>query len=290
MILLRLLMSVVMALAHLGGRLLPVRVVYALGRLSARVMYACVPAFRRALNANARYLLGPEVDRRRRRAFGVAVLTSFTRFFIELLTAPRTFPTSDAFFSTMEGFEHAESALARGKGVIGITLHLGNFELGPMLLTERLDPVAIVYRPDPFGLVERMRARRRSSRAVQGIQTTSSLFGVSVLKVLREQGVVFCAGDLGFAAERGDPYPFLGGTARFLTWPARLAVTSGAPIVPCFIVRQPDGGYRLFMEPAILPEEQDGVNGIMTALVDVYERYVRRYPEQWLILHPYWSE
>ena len=290
--LLKPLMALVMLAARIEVKILPVSWLFAMGRWAAPLMFRFLPGVRRALLANAGHLLGPDATPAERKALGVGVLNSFGRFFVEVLTAPKTYPTPEAFLARMQGREHGEEARAHGKGIIAITVHMGNFELGPMLFAQHYQPVAIVYHRDPFGLVESMRSEKRRDHRVQEIPTDGNpLFGVKVLDVLRQNGFVLVAGDRGFAHQKGQAYPFLGGQAKFLTWPARTALASGAPLLPCFVVREDGGEYAVHLEPAIVPgQDGDDVDALMAKLVPVFERYVRRYPDQWLILHRYWEE
>lgn len=282
-------MALVLLWARFEAAVMPVSWLYSMGRASARTLYLWVPGIRRALEANARVLLGPDSTPLQRRRHSIRVLEGFSRFFVELLTAPDTYPTQAAFLERVEGLEHAKQAWARGKGVIGISLHMGNMELGPLLLRGLVHPMAIVYRKDPFGLVEAMRSRARQASEIEEIDTGPALFGVRVLDVLRRGGFCFLAGDLGFPdpTRRGHEFSFFGRPARFLVWPARLALASGAPLLPCFVLRDPRGAYFARIEP---PLEPVGTPEELTQrLVEIYERYVAAYPEQWLILHPYWE-
>jgi KDO2-lipid IV(A) lauroyltransferase len=290
--LLKPLMALLMLFARIEVKVLPVSWLFAMGRWSVAVMFRVLPGMRRALLANAAHLLGPQSSLAERKALGAAVMHSFSRFFVEVLTAPKTYPSAEAFLARMQGKEHGEEARALGKGVIAITVHMGNFELGPMLFAQQYQPVAIVYHRDPFGLVESMRSEKRREHAVREIATDASpLFGVEVLDVLRQGGFVLVAGDRGFSHQRGKAYPFFDGQAKFLTWPARTALASGAPLLPCFVVRADDGEYTVHLEPPIVPgRDGDDVDALMQKLVPVFERYVRAHPEQWLILHPYWEE
>jgi KDO2-lipid IV(A) lauroyltransferase len=71
--------------------------------------------------------------------------------------------------------------------------------------------------------------------------------------------------------------------------PVKLALATGAPIVPVFCVRTPTGNVRLCVEPAIDVAGKD-VEHALREIADVIGRYVRRYPEQWLMLQPAWRE
>lgn len=284
-------MNVVLLWARLEARVMPASWLHAMGRWSARWAVRWLPGLRAGLLANARRLLGVAAPYEARLALSVAVLESFSRFFVELLVADRGLPSGgERLLERMRGLPHAEAARARGKGVICVTLHMGNYELGTLLLPRLVQPVGVVYRPDPWGLFERLRSLRRQESAVREVPTTDPLFVVTARRLLAEQGVVLAAVDLGFAAPGGEAFPFLGGWARFLTWPAHLSLNTGAPILPCFIVREPGGEYQIALEAPVYPEECGDAAGIMQRLLPVLERYVRRYPEQWLIVHPYWVD
>lgn len=287
----RVLLNLVLLWGRLEARILPLSWLHAMSRWSARFTVRFFPGVRRALLDNARHLLGPAAPHEARMALAIGVLESFGRFFVELLTADRVLPSGgERLLAEMRGREHADLARAGGKGVISVTLHMGNYELGSLLLPRLIQPVAVVYRPDPWGLFEALRSRRRRERDVQEIAATDPLFVVSARRVLAQGGVVLATVDLGFPYPGGERFPFLGGWARFLTWPAHLSLATGAPLLPSFIVRGPDGEYRIELEEPVWPDKAGDAAGIMQALLKVFERQVRAHPEQWLILHRYWSE
>ncbi len=285
-------MNGVLLLARVQARIFPGSWLYAMGRFSARQIVRFSSGVRESVMANGRRLLGANATEERLQSFAVDVVTNFTRFFIGMLRAPRDYPSREVLLETMQGREHGEHVLGLGRGAICVTLHLGNYELGA-LLAERFQPAAIVYRPDPFHLVERLRSKTRDFADVGEITTDRMMFGVEVLDLLRRGGAAFVAGDIGFAGEAvGDEQPFFGGRARFHSWPARLSVSSGAPILLCFAPYDEEMGmHRIVLEPPILPEEfGNDADAITHAMVQVFERHLQRHPEQWLILHRYWVE
>ena len=91
------------------------------------------------------------------------------------------------------------------------------------------------------------------------------------------------------------PVPFLGGTIRLPAGPVKMALATGAPILPIFSVRTGEGKVRLFVEPAIRVEpanecanvtETGGPHPALLEWAAVLERYVRAYPDQWLVIQP----
>ena len=286
-----------LGMARLLGALVPTSWLVNFGRVMVIPVVYSVPRVRRALLDNAAHILGPDSSLAARRTLAFGVLRSFSRFAMEVLTSHKRLPTDEELFDTMRGKEHYDRANEAGRGIIGVTLHMGNYEVGPLLLTRLHQPVAIVYNRDPVGTFEQMRSELRRKHSIVEIPVDgSAFFGVDALAVLKQKGMVLLAADTGFEASSGGAlYPFLDGQAPFLNWPARLALASKAPILPCVVVRDENDRYRLEIDPPIFPDEGspdegDGVDGMMARLLRVFERYVVRYPDQWLIIHRYWAK
>ena len=287
----KILMNGMVLFARCEAAVMPRSWLVAMGRFAARMMVRHASGTRDALRANARYLLGPDVSDEDADRHGVEVISNFGELFVSLLRAPRDFPSPERLEETLRGKEHGARVLDMGRGVVAVTLHLGMYELGS-ILSRRFQPAAVVYRPDPYGMVERLRSRTRRVTELAEIHTDSPMFGVAAMDLLRKKGSVFAAADIGFAGEAvGEPFEFLGGQAAFHTWPVRLSRSSGAPILPVFTVRDPalDHEVVIHLEAPVLPEEHDSTESMMHELIGHFERYVRTYPAQWLILHRYWK-
>jgi len=74
--------------------------------------------------------------------------------------------------------------------------------------------------------------------------------------------------------------------------PAKLAMMTGAPILPIFAVRLPTGRVQVIIEPAIVVDESsaDPMMDATRQLTALIERHIRRQPRQWLVLHNPWRE
>jgi KDO2-lipid IV(A) lauroyltransferase len=104
---------------------------------------------------------------------------------------------------------------------------------------------------------------------------------------LARDEVVVLQGDRVMPGQKGHRAPVLGADMMLPSGPAKLSLATGAPIVPVFAIRTPAGHVRLCVEPAILP---DTVENAMAELAAVIGRYIRAYPEQWLMLQPAWCD
>ncbi|MGD8398948.1 MAG: lysophospholipid acyltransferase family protein, partial [Anaerolineae bacterium] len=85
---------------------------------------------------------------------------------------------------------------------------------------------------------------------------------------------------------------FFDAMARLPDGPVRVAVRTGAPLIPAFVYRLPDDSFRVEVEPPLaLPDsgevERDIAVG-MEMVVDVMERHISQHPEQWLVAVPVW--
>ncbi len=189
-------------------------------------------------------------------------------------------------------------SLSRGKGVIAVTGHLGMWQMGPFVAGWRdLPPFHMAMAEEPNPLVQQFEERFRSRFRI--VYTTGSPFSsLQLVSVLRKGEIVGMQMDRHLGGQT-LALSFLGETAHFSAGPATLARATGAELVPIFFMVEPDGtgfGRRVahyVEEPIAVAHTADRLGDITTAtqrLVQVYERYVRRYPEQWYNFHDFWEE
>jgi KDO2-lipid IV(A) lauroyltransferase len=192
-----------------------------------------------------------------------------------------------------EGTEHLIEARAAGRGAVLLTAHVGNFELGGLFLKELGIDVAAVYAPDPSAVVERHRARARAEMGVRGIPVTSSLLSfVTVIRALESNAFVAIQGDRDYSGT-GMRVPFFGEMTSFPVGPLKIAVAAGAPILPVFVLQEPDGRYRTVVEPPIWiseparrGEREEAIREALGRFVAILERTIRENPSQFYRFTP----
>ena len=100
--------------------------------------------------------------------------------------------------------------------------------------------------------------------------------------------------DVGIDKGGGIPVTFFGQETVFPVAPARLARLSGAPIIFGLAVRKPGGRFLAYVSPPILSDREldpeEDARQITHRIVDIFEGFVRRYPEQWYVFREIWSE
>lgn len=259
--------------------------------LAVRITWWSSPNIRRGTGENAAWLIGPDPSPAHRRAFGLEVIGSFFDFLLDLgRCCGRTVEQIASEIEGVEGLDEYRRARQARRGAIVVTAHLGSFEIGVAGIRLGEPRVHIVFRPDRLGAFESMRARLRKTL---GVVEASVDEGWPVWIRLRDaliaDEVVMMQGDRVLEGQRGMDVPFFGGRLCVPTGPARLALASGAPLIPVFSIRTPRGRIRIVMDRAITVIGGDdpgaAVERATRELTLAIERQVARQPGQWLVLH-----
>ena len=200
-----------------------------------------------------------------------------------------------AQFARIEGMDQFDAVLAEGKGVILLTAHAGNFELGGILLRSRNLKVHAVYKPDHFAAFERLREGMRAQGGVVGIPVDGVGFStLPLVKLLREGALVGMQGDRDFSLN-GVPMPFFGREVPFPRGPWELAAMTGAPIISSFFYTDEERRFHAhFGEPIRIAGGRGGrmeaIQAGMRSYVADLEALIRRHPSQWYCFYPFWDD
>ena len=246
------------------------------------------PRIRRATATNAARLL-TRPSAKERRAFGRRVVGSFYDFVCDVGTTLYATPEElTARIESVTGTEHYHTARAAGRGAVLITAHMGSFEKGLVALPVREKQIHVVFKRDLIGEFEKLRTelRRRLNVAEAPIDEGWGIW-VRLREALQNDEVVAVQGDRVMPGQKGLPVPILGGTVLLPTGPFKLAASAGSSVIPIFSTRQPDGRIAIRIEPAIDPMDIDRA---VREFGRCFERQLRTYADQWLILDPAFLE
>ena len=193
----------------------------------------------------------------------------------------------------IKGWEHFEKAHARGKGVIILTAHVGNWEMGAALLGRLGHPLMAVALPHKERRVNELFNRQRQNYGVTVIPTNTAVR--RCIQALRENKCVALLGDRDFGTF-GEPLPFFCRPTLIPKGAAFFALKTGAAILPSFVLPKGDGTYELSFDEPILPRE--GSSGddqalmleLMKKSVAVIEAKIRANPTHWLMFREFGIE
>lgn len=193
----------------------------------------------------------------------------------------------------MTGKENLDAALAKGKGVILVSAHFGNFPLLLGKLSIEGYKIAAIMRVMRDERVEKMFAEMRRRLNIKTIYSQPRRTCVEeTLRSLRGSEVVFIPIDQNFGTG-GVFVDFFGTKAATAPGPVIIARRTGAVILPCFIVRQADDTHRIIFERPIALEEgrtaEETVAINIQKLTGIIETYIRRYPAEWGWIHRRWK-
>jgi lauroyl/myristoyl acyltransferase len=190
----------------------------------------------------------------------------------------------------VEGREHVERALSKGKGLIFVGTHFGNVDI--------VAQVPALWNIPVVGPAEHLKPERLfqyicSLRANEGfrlIPIDGPLF--ELRRALRRNEIVALAADRNIAGS-GIVVNFFGAPARLPDGYAQLSLRTGAPIVVGFSKRLTDNTFVIYLEPPLELEptgDRDrDARAIVEKVVAAMERYIGEQPEQWVMSLPLWQ-
>jgi lauroyl/myristoyl acyltransferase len=270
--------------AAAAGRCLPRGPRLRLAGAVARRAAARLPRERAVVEANLARVL-PGADTTRRAALVADVFGHFGMCFADLIVANRRLRTVERLLAGVEGAGTLDAVA--GRGLVVVTAHLGNWELGGRLLARQLGrPTHVVVAAEPDPGVERfLRGAPAPMRFVPRADPRTML---SLVPALRRGEVVALQGDRALGARGDAPVPFFGAAAPFPLGPFVLARAAAVPVVPAFCVLGSDIRYTIRLGAPIEVARNGEADGLVR-WVAVLEAAVRRHPEQWFNFFDVWS-
>jgi len=233
----------------------------------------------------------PEKPLRERKKILRGVFTSLGRHVAEVCLFPRYTRENVSQTVVYEGFENYERALARHKGVLFLTGHLGAWELSAFAHSLYGYPLNVVMRPLDNPYLDRL---ARHYRTMHGNKAVDKDFARGLIAAMRDEETVGVLMDTNMIVSQGLFVDFFGHQACTATGVARLALKTDAAVVPGFTVWDPGlQKYRLRFDPAVkLIRSKDREADVVAntqLFTKILEDYIRRYPDQWLWVHRRWK-
>jgi len=257
----------------------------------AHLLHGATPRFRRIADQNLRMAL-PELSASERRAIVRGVYRSLGRLLAECARFPRLNSENIREIVAYDGLEHYQAAVARGRGVLFLTAHLGPWELGAFAHALYGYPIHILYRPLDNAHLDRLVNRYRTLSGNQLLDKRDAARGL--IAALSRNETVGILADQNTSLEEGVFVRFFGIPASTTAGIARVALHTGAAVVPAFCVWDATTRrYRIQFEPplefSLTGDREDDIRAATQQMASVIEKYIRRYPDQWLWIHRRWK-
>ena len=234
----------------------------------------------------------PDRSAGERKAILRGVYRSLGRQLVEFCRMTRYTRENTQGWIRTEGLDHYLAARARGKGVLIVTGHMGAWELSSFYHSLMGYPMSMIARPLD---------NRRLDKFVNGIRCLHGNrvlpkddFARGLLTAMRKGETVGLLMDTNMTPPQGVFVKFFGKQACTASGVARVALKTGAAVLPGFMVwEEAEGRYVLHFGPQLAFERTaDDEADIVAATqlcTSVLETWIRRYPDQWLWIHRRWK-
>ena len=250
-----------------------------------------MPSSRSAVASNLHAISPDDADRRALQTFRAYARDVID--FLRAIAAPED-ETETGFDFPSAARERFQAVLAERRGMILVTGHYGNFEIGSVVIHRTLRlPITIMAMPEPSATVTRIRRRIREAVGAETIEVRRSLeTALQIRRKLQENNVVAMLIDRHIGRDR-IRVTLLGRQAWFLRTPALMGLMTGAPLVPCFIERTGRGRFSVLVGEVIrvsteVPRD-DAIREATQRFADQFSERLRLHPEYWYQFYRYWD-
>ena len=276
------------------AKYLPVRITRLIGKIIVSFVYIFSQKDRQGLAFNLSQALNLPVNDPLIRQTVRRIFMNYGQYMADFFIIPQCSSNRvKNFFSYLKGKEQLEQILAKGKGAILLTAHLGNWEIGGSMLRAMDYPLTLVVMGHNSDSSNALVNQLRDNKGINITQVDQSPFsGLEILNRLRKNEIIAMSGDKDFFG-RGRPTLFFGNQVNFPVGPLALSMASGAPIIPAFVLRQKDGRYFGILEEAIWPgrinhneSRSKYLDHNLNKIARIFEHYIRSYPDQWYCPDP----
>lgn len=273
-------------------RFVPLRVGYALCWLIGWAVFWGQPRVRRAVLGNLRHVV-PDVSPAQRGRLARRIIINQQKNYYDLMRVPHLSAADISALVDVQGIEHFEAAVARGKGAILVSPHVGNYNLATQLavargikahiIAERLQP------PKAHDLINGLRERL----GLHLIPLDDPNLARAIFKLLRAGEVLGLAMDREMTGN-GVAVELCGRPAVLPAGPVTLALRLGVPLLPVRVERLSNLRTVVQVYPPLALERTGDMKRDIAAgtqqLALLLETVVRRTPDQWVVLQPIWPE
>lgn len=276
--------------AEAAFNLVPRRLALFVGALMGLIAWRLLPREQHMVRRLLRLVLGDQLTAPQRHNISRDLFIASGKNLADFLRLPKYFEKEVKPLIAVDGIEHLDNAYKRGRGVIGVTGHLGNFELLAMYIASLGYRCAVIGRElyDPY--LNRLLVRRRQLAGLTNIATTDS--PRRFLSWLKSGGIVGTLVDIDSFRIRSIMAPAFGRLSNTPIGPTMLGLRAEAAFVPIACLRTDDNRYKVVVRPEIKIERTDDFEAdvrCMTGRCNLeLEKLIAIDLSQWIWYHNRW--
>ncbi len=260
---------------------LPLKLGYKIAVFCSDMHYIFADKDRKAVKENLKAIF-PEKPAREIRRIRIRMFRNFAKYLVDFFRFEKLDEEYIKNNIRVENIHYFEEALSKGKGAIVLTAHLGNWELGGVVIALCGYPFWIVALAHKDKRVDNFFNSQRESKGIKVIPLGRAVR--KSLDVLKENKILALAGDRDFSG-KGMILDFFGKPTFFPEGPAAFALKTGASIVPGFMLRNKNDTFTLKIEKPLefspTGNKDRDLRELIMSYIIIFEDYIRRYPDQW---------
>ena len=211
---------------------------------------------------------------------------------LELLRMPQIIADGIDNYVEIENEHHINNALKKGKGILILCAHFGNWDLLAVERGIKTNSVSIVTKESTSKGISQYWKQTRESFGVKFHKTKWVLF--DLFKELKKNKIVGIIIDQHYPGDKALIVNFLGRPAATSPGLAILAERSGSPVIPAFIIRTSKGTHKIIFEKPLYfklksPNTQENYLENTKIYTKILETYIKKFPDHWMWLHRRWK-
>jgi len=282
---------------------LPLKAAYKIAEFFSDIHYIFADKDRAAVKANLKAIF-PEKTDREIRQIRIRMFRNFAKYLVDFFRYEKIDKEYIKNNLKVENKHYFDQAISSGKGVIVFTAHIGNWELGGVVITLLGYDLWVVALEHKDKKINDFFDAQRKSKGINVIPFNKAVR--QSIKILKENKLLALVGDRDFTKEGGIVINFFGKPTSFPKGPAALSLKTGAVIIPGFMVRNEDDSFTLKIHRpinSIVREEKLQSSDIKNSFTKMSEKdlqeltkrytiiiedYIKKYPDQWFMFRKFW--
>lgn len=270
--------------------MLPLKAAYFIAEIVTDIQCFFAVKDREAVAGNLKLVLNKEISECR--AMARNVFRNFGYYLVDFFRLGNLDKKTIQEKVKFIGLENIDNVLKEKRGIILLSCHIGNWEMGGVvmgILGYKINAVALNHKHER---INKFFINQREKKGMKVITIDSMM--KRCVSVLRHGELLALLGDRDFT-NSGITLDFFGMPTSIPKGPAILSLMTGVPIIPGLFVRDGKFNYKFIFETPIYIKEKPGVDkdevikDASREFVHVMERVIKTYPDQWMVFRKFWE-
>lgn len=277
-------------IGYIIANILPLRFAYWLAERFSDIQFCVVKKDKEAVAQNLSRVLGKDI--KECRILAQKVFRNFGLYLVDFFRMRRLDKKIIEEKVQVEGVENLDAALKKNRGAIALSCHIGNWEMGGVVIAMLGYDISAVALNHSHKNINDFFIRQREEKGFKVIRMNSVM--KRCVSTLRKNAILALMGDRDFTGT-GITLDFFGVPTSIPKGPAMLSLRNGSPVVPVFFIREKRFKYKLIFDKPIELKKMPGlgddeiIKRATEGFMPIMEKYIRAYPEQWLVFRKFWE-